>query len=66
MLGASDACAIVAHPKNVVYRNDGEPAHISRSDFSVTTIKNEKIDAIKWGLDWKIEDISCEEYEHFM
>jgi glucosamine--fructose-6-phosphate aminotransferase (isomerizing) len=66
MFIASDACAIVAHTKNVVYLNDGELALLTRSDFSVVTMGNEKIDAVKWELDWHIEDVSRGEYDHFM
>ncbi|MDR1595581.1 MAG: glutamine--fructose-6-phosphate transaminase (isomerizing) [Puniceicoccales bacterium] len=66
MFIASDACAIVAHTHNVVYLNDGELASITQSDFSVVTMKNEKIDAVKCELDWRIEDVSRGEHEHFM
>jgi glucosamine--fructose-6-phosphate aminotransferase (isomerizing) len=66
MFISSDVCAIVAHTKNVVYLNDGDLARITRSDFFVTTMKNEKIDAVRHELDWHIEDASRGEYEHFM
>jgi glucosamine--fructose-6-phosphate aminotransferase (isomerizing) len=66
MFVASDACAIVAYTKNVVYLNDGELAHIAHSDFSIITMRNEKIDAVKCQLDWEIEDVSRGAYEHFM
>jgi glucosamine--fructose-6-phosphate aminotransferase (isomerizing) len=66
MFVASDVCAIAAHTKNVVYLNDGELALLTQSDFSIITMKNEKIDAVKCELDWLIEDVSRGEYEHFM
>ncbi|MDR3144541.1 MAG: glutamine--fructose-6-phosphate transaminase (isomerizing) [Puniceicoccales bacterium] len=66
MFIASDACAIAAHTKNVVYLNDGELALLTKSDFSITTMKNEKIDAVRCKLDWRMEDVSLGEYEHFM
>ncbi|MDR2432455.1 MAG: glutamine--fructose-6-phosphate transaminase (isomerizing) [Puniceicoccales bacterium] len=66
MFVASDACAFVAYTKNVVYLNDGELAHITCSDFSITTMKNETIDAVECELDWQVEDVSRGEHEHFM
>jgi glucosamine--fructose-6-phosphate aminotransferase (isomerizing) len=66
MFVASDACAIAAHTKHVVYLNDGELAHLTANDLSVITAKNERIDAVKHELDYRIEETSCGEYEHFM
>jgi glucosamine--fructose-6-phosphate aminotransferase (isomerizing) len=63
---ASDACAIAAHTKHVVYLNDGELAHLTANDISVITMKNERIDAVRHELDYSIEEASCGEYEHFM
>jgi glucosamine--fructose-6-phosphate aminotransferase (isomerizing) len=66
MFVASDACAIIAHTKSVVYLNDGEIARITRSDFSITTTQNEKIDAVTHKLDWQVQDVSKGQHEYFM
>ncbi|MDR1414005.1 MAG: glutamine--fructose-6-phosphate transaminase (isomerizing) [Puniceicoccales bacterium] len=66
MFVASDACAVVAYTKNVVYLKDGELARITRSDITITTMKNKEVDAVKCELDWQIEDVSINGYDHFM
>lgn len=66
MFVASDACAIVSHTKNVVYMNDNELAHITCKGFCIVSMKNEKVDAKNFSLDWDAEDTSLGEYDHFM
>ncbi len=66
MFVASDACAIIAHTKNVVYLNDGELAHMTKDRFSVVTMKNENIQAATCTLDWQVEDATKGSYDHYM
>jgi glucosamine--fructose-6-phosphate aminotransferase (isomerizing) len=63
---ASDASAIAQHTRDVVYLNDGEVARLTASEFSVTTLRNENVDAVKCELDWQAGHADCGDYEHYM
>ncbi|MDR2720828.1 MAG: glutamine--fructose-6-phosphate transaminase (isomerizing) [Puniceicoccales bacterium] len=66
MFVASDASAIAQHTRNVIYLNDGEIAHLTPSNFFITTLRNESVDVVKCELDWEIEDADRGRYEHYM
>lgn len=66
MFIASDASAIAQHTRNVIYLNDGEVARLTKDDFSITTLRNENIDAVTCELDWQVEDAEKGKFEHFM
>jgi glucosamine--fructose-6-phosphate aminotransferase (isomerizing) len=63
---ASDAAALVAYTRNVIYLSDGEIATISRNGVTTRTIGdvevNKTVEAITFGID----EIEKGGYEHFM
>ena len=63
---ASDVAAFVRLTKNVIYLNDGEVAHLTKNKFTISTIGDERVEAIIHQVDWKIEDSSLGKYKHFM
>ncbi len=63
---ASDASAIVEHTTNVVYLNDNEMVVVNRDGMRTTTIDNVPISKEIQQIEWKLEQIALEGYEHFM
>lgn len=63
---ASDASALIEHTRQVVYLNDGEMAVIRRGGYEVRTIANQPLQKEVHELQWDIEQIEKQGYEHFM
>jgi glucosamine--fructose-6-phosphate aminotransferase (isomerizing) len=63
---ASDAAAILAHTKQVVYLDDHEMAVITASDFTTTTVANEAVEKQIESISWELGQIEKQGYEHFM
>lgn len=63
---ASDASALIEHTRQVVYLNDGEMAVIRRGGYEVRTIANQPLHKEVHELQWDIEQIEKQGYEHFM
>jgi glucosamine--fructose-6-phosphate aminotransferase (isomerizing) len=63
---ASDAAPIVEHTKKVVYLSDGELAVVTRDGYSVKTIENIEQEKIVTELDFSLEKIEKDGFEHFM
>ncbi len=63
---ASDAAAVIAHTRNVLYLEDGEIAIISKDGFVTKTIKNEIIDKKIERIAFDLERIEKAGYPHFM
>jgi glucosamine--fructose-6-phosphate aminotransferase (isomerizing) len=63
---ASDAAAILAHTKQVVYLDDHEMAVITADDFTTTTVANEAVEKQIESISWEIGQIEKQGYEHFM
>ncbi len=63
---ASDASALIAYTRDVLYLEDGEFAMISRDDFVTKTIKNEVIEKKIERVDFDLERIEKAGYDHFM
>ena len=63
---ASDATAIVAHTRQVVYLSDNEMATITRSGVKTRTISNIEITKTVEVIDMEIEAIEKGGYSHFM
>jgi glucosamine--fructose-6-phosphate aminotransferase (isomerizing) len=63
---ASDAAAIIAHTRQVIYLNDNEMATVSRSGIKTRTISNIEITKTVEVIDMEIEAIEKGGYEHFM
>lgn len=63
---ASDASAIIAHTRDVIYLEDGEYAVISREGFFTKTIRNEIIEKKIERINFDLERIEKAGYPHFM
>ena len=63
---ASDASALIEHTRQVVYLNDGEMAVIRRGGYEVRTIANQPLQKEVHELQWDIEQIEKQGYDHFM
>jgi glucosamine--fructose-6-phosphate aminotransferase (isomerizing) len=66
MFVASDAPALVAHTKHVVYLNDGEVTVLERGGFRTTDLGDRAIDKAIEELDWELEEIEKGDFPHFM
>ncbi len=63
---ASDAAAILAHTKQVVYLDDGEMAHITSQHVRMTTLDAIPVAKDVHEIEWSLEQIELTGYEHFM
>ncbi len=63
---ASDAAAIIAHTRNVIYLEDGEIAVVSQDGFITKTIQNEVITKKIEKINYDLERIEKAGYPHFM
>ncbi len=64
---ASDAAAVLAHTKQVVYLDDHEMAVITADGFTTTTtIANEAVHKPIESISWELEQIEKQGYQHFM
>ncbi len=63
---ASDAAAVVAHTKRVVYLNDGEMAILTREGYRVTDLDSRTRLAEIHEIEWSAEEAQRGGYAHFM
>jgi glucosamine--fructose-6-phosphate aminotransferase (isomerizing) len=63
---ASDATAVVAHTRQVVYLEDGEVAVVTANGFTTTTIDDVKIDKVAEEVTLELSQIERGGYDHFM
>ncbi|MDP4199037.1 MAG: glutamine--fructose-6-phosphate transaminase (isomerizing) [Bacteroidota bacterium] len=63
---ASDAAAIIAHTRQVIYLSDNEMATISRSGIKTRTISNIEITKPIEHIEMELEAIEKGGYDHFM
>lgn len=63
---ASDAAAIIEHTANVVYLNDNEMAVVTRGGMRTMTIDNVPVSKEVKQIEWSLEQIALNGYEHFM
>jgi glucosamine--fructose-6-phosphate aminotransferase (isomerizing) len=63
---ASDAAAILAHTKQVVYVGDGEIARITPTAYRLTTLDAIPVAKEIEEVEWSLEQIELAGYEHFM
>lgn len=63
---ASDASAILAHTKQVVYLNDGEIAVVTADGVTFTNLARQKLSKKPETLEWGVEAVQKGGYEHFM
>jgi glucosamine--fructose-6-phosphate aminotransferase (isomerizing) len=63
---ASDAAAILRHTRHVVYLDDREMAVISSRGFKTTNVARKKIQKEICEIDWDLEMVEKQGYDHFM
>lgn len=66
LVAASDASAIIQHTNQVIYLNDNEMAILCLDSFTTKTISNEETKAIIEQIEFNLEQIEKNNYEHFM
>ena len=66
-LVASDVAAIVSRTQNVVYLKDGEIAHLTPKNFTITTLADsDSVEPVYDKVTWSITDAEMGDYAHFM
>ncbi len=65
-LVASDVSAIVSRTQNVVYLKDGEIAHLTANNFSITTLSSGTVEPVIDKVTWSIADAEMGAHAHFM
>jgi len=65
-LVASDVSAIVSRTTNVVYLKDGEMAHLTPANFSISTLDQGEVSPVIDTVTWKVSDAELNGYTHFM
>jgi glucosamine--fructose-6-phosphate aminotransferase (isomerizing) len=63
---ASDASAILAYTRNVIYLDDGDVAVITRDGYKVLDLNATLLDKPVSRIDWDLEQIERGGYPHFM
>ena len=65
-LVASDASAVIAHTRQVVYLQENEMAILTRSGFSTKTIENVDTRSVVEEIAFELEQIERGGFDHFM
>jgi len=63
---ASDPSALLAHTKDVVYLEDGEIALVTKDAYEVVTVSGKKLNRAPEKIEWDVESVQKQGYEHFM
>jgi glucosamine--fructose-6-phosphate aminotransferase (isomerizing) len=63
---ASDPSALLSYTKDVVYLEDGDMAVVTEDSYKITTIKGAAVKRAAETVDWDVESIQKQGYEHFM
>jgi len=63
---ASDAAAVIAHTRDVVYLDDGDMATITRDGYIVHREAQGPVDRPVNRLDWDLGEVERGGYDHFM
>jgi len=65
-LVSSDPSALLVHTKDVVYLEDGECAVIKKDSYKISTIKGESRERASETVEWDVEAVQKNGYDHFM
>tara|TARA_B100000508_G_scaffold138819_2_gene135654 strand:- start:2930 stop:4696 length:1767 start_codon:yes stop_codon:yes gene_type:complete len=65
-LVSSDPSALLAHTKDVIYLEDGEYAVVTKDFYQIMTLKGQKRDKKPETVEWDVEEVQKQGYEHFM
>lgn len=63
---ASDASAIIAHTRKVVYLNDGEMAVLTPSDFRIATLDRKAVSRDQELIEWSQNEVKKNKFPYFM
>ena len=63
---ASDPSALLTHTKDVVYLEDGECAVLKKDSYKIITIKGEVRERAAEKVEWDVEAVQKNGYDHFM
>lgn len=63
---SSDPSALLAHTKDVVYLDDGEVAIVTKDSYQVLTTSGKQKEKTPEKVEWDVEAIQKQGYEHFM
>lgn len=63
---ASDPSALLAHTKDVIYLDDGEIAVVTKDAYEVLTTSGKKKEKEPEKVEWDLEQVQKQGYEHFM
>jgi len=63
---ASDAAAVIAHTRDVIYLDDGDMATITKSGYIVHRPKQGPVDRPVNRVDWDLSEVERGGYAHFM
>lgn len=63
---ASDASALLAHTKDVVYLDDGEVAVVTRDSYEIMTLHGRSKTRVPEKVEWDIESLQKKGYDHFL
>ncbi len=63
---SSDPSALLVHTKDVIYLEDGECAVVTKDSYEISTIAGKKLSKKPETVDWDIEAVQKNGYEHFM
>jgi len=63
---ASDASAILAHTREVIYLDDGDLAVLTRDGYKVIDLRAKELDRKVSKIDWDLNQIERGGFDHFM
>ncbi|HYJ79658.1 MAG TPA: glutamine--fructose-6-phosphate transaminase (isomerizing) [Longimicrobiaceae bacterium] len=63
---ASDAAAVIAHTRDVIYLNDGDMATVTRDGYTVHRYTEGPVQRPISRVDWDLDEVERGGYEHFM
>ncbi len=63
---SSDPSALLTHTKDVVYLEDGECAVIKKDSYKISTVRGESRDRAPETVEWDVEAVQKNGYDHFM
>ncbi len=66
MFLASDASAIVAHTKDVIYLKDNNLIEMTPQEYNITTLDNKHINPEITTIEWSADALAKGGYDHFM
>ena len=66
MLAGSDAAAVIAHTREVVYLDDGDYAVLTPEGYRTYRLEGTEVDRAVHEVTWDLEAIEKGGYEHFM